>query len=239
MSSQGVKEDSSPKIVPRNRPWSLVSVFAPTVLSLAVLRWGATGLDKLGSLMNLSHDDDANASYSAGSVNSSHMSVDQLRAQYAMSCPPHQYRTNIFSTDPLIIYVEDYLSSVEVDYLLNLAMPLYRQSPVSKGHRLETYDTEIRSSMSAVLPRDPVVGCIEERSVEFQGFMPKYHLEGIQVVKYTIGDHFRPHFDVSQSSLNHDSRKMRSLVDSNASTSSVVFGDGKPATLDILRLPSL
>lgn len=51
--------------------------------------------------------------------------------------------------------------------------------------------------MSAVLPNDPVVACIEQRSVDFQGFMSKGHLEDIQVVKYIVGDHFRPHFDVS------------------------------------------
>lgn len=49
--------------------------------------------------------------------------------------------------------------------------------------------------MSAVLPDDPVVSCIEQRAVDFQGYMPLSRLEDIQVVKYAVGDHFRPHFD--------------------------------------------
>jgi prolyl 4-hydroxylase len=122
-------------------------------------------------------------------------STEQLATRYAEACPEHKFRTHIFSTDPLIIYVEDYLSRDEISYLLRLAVPYYEQSPVSKGYNLKAYDAEIRSSMSAVLPDDPVLRCIEQRSVDFQGYMPRNRLEDIQVVKYTVGDHFRPHFD--------------------------------------------
>lgn len=118
-----------------------------------------------------------------------------MASTYATACPQHNFKTHIFSTDPLIIYLENYLSHSETAYLLHLATPYYRQSPVSKGYDLETYDREIRSSMSAVVPDDPVVSCIERRSVDFQGYMPVANLEDIQVVKYGVSDHFRPHFD--------------------------------------------
>lgn len=119
-----------------------------------------------------------------------------LRAQYAQGCPDHTFRTSMFSSDPIITYIENYLSPDEIAYLLELATPLYQQSPVSQGKRLKTYNAEIRSSMSAVLGgNDPVVRCIEQRSVDFQGFLPRSHLEDLQVVKYGISDHFRPHFD--------------------------------------------
>ncbi|KAK3197460.1 hypothetical protein GRF29_216g225057 [Pseudopithomyces chartarum] len=118
-----------------------------------------------------------------------------MASTYATACPQHNFKTHIFSTDPLIIYLENYLSHSEAAYLLHLATPYYRQSPVSKGYDLETYDREIRSSMSAVVPDDPVVSCIERRSVDFQGYMPVANLEDIQVVKYGVSDHFRPHFD--------------------------------------------
>lgn len=121
--------------------------------------------------------------------------LESMRMQYAKECPEYTFRTHLFSSDPVIIYIEDYLSSSEVTYLLQLAVPHYLQSPVSKGYEFKAYDSEIRSSMSAVLPYDPVVSCIEQRSVDFQGFMPVSHLEDLQVVKYGISDHFRPHYD--------------------------------------------
>jgi prolyl 4-hydroxylase len=85
---------------------------------------------------------------------------------------------------------------------LELAEPIYEPSPLSKGADLKTYDKEIRSSMSAVVLDDPIVACVEQRSVEFQGYMPVSHLEDLQVVKYDMSDHFRPHYDWWQGMVN-------------------------------------
>lgn len=46
---------------------------------------------------------------------------DDLRREYAIACPEHHYRTHIFSRDPLIIYIENYLLPDETRYLLDLA----------------------------------------------------------------------------------------------------------------------
>lgn len=46
---------------------------------------------------------------------------DALRRQYAVACPEHKYQTHIFSTDPLIIYIENFMSYEETRYILNLA----------------------------------------------------------------------------------------------------------------------
>ncbi|GME33982.1 hypothetical protein F5Y19DRAFT_445822 [Neofusicoccum parvum] len=117
-----------------------------------------------------------------------------MYAEYAATCPDHQWETHIFSTDPLIVYIENYLAFEETQYLLNLVVPYHMRSPVFKDYNLDAYDPEIRSSISAVVPNDPVVSCIEKRSVDFQRYMPVSHLEDIQIVKYEVGDQFRPHF---------------------------------------------
>lgn len=180
--------------------WSLVGVFAPTIISLAAFKWGGYGLQTLEALESCLKTPVAIRESSAVSLatsgNGTATDLDLLRAEYAQACPQQQLRTAIFSTDPLIIYIENYLAPAEVNYLLQLAVPLYEKSPLSKGHILKTYDAEIRSSMSAVLPLDPVVQCIEKRSADFQGFLPNYHIEDIQVVKYGAADYFRPHYDV-------------------------------------------
>lgn len=69
------------------------------------------------------------------------------------------------------------------------------ESPIGMGHTEKLYSKKIRSSQSAVLPTDPVVSCVEYRSTDFQGFMPQGHLENLQVVKYEVNNHFRPHYD--------------------------------------------
>jgi len=73
--------------------------------------------------------------------------------------------------------------------------PLYQKSPIGKGYVDKTYDTSIRRSQSAVLPLDPVLACVERRSVDFQGYKRITQLEDLQVVKYEVGDQFRPHWD--------------------------------------------
>ncbi|EAW12362.1 putative 2OG-Fe(II) oxygenase family oxidoreductase [Aspergillus clavatus NRRL 1] len=120
---------------------------------------------------------------------------EAMYKQYSIQCPAQKYQTHIFTTDPLIVYIEDYLSHDETVYLQHLAESRFMESPVSKGYRLDEYDTSIRSSQSAVLPRDPVVACIEQRTMDFQGFQSLNRLEDLQVVKYGINDQFRPHFD--------------------------------------------
>lgn len=184
-----------------------MGVFAPTVIALAGWRWGTEGFAKLDSLLTSTPSSPSQSQTSSSLTTttspntntSAPFSMAALRTQYAQGCPDHTFRTSMFSSDPIITYIEGYLSPDEIAYLLELAVPLYQQSPVSQGKRLKTYNAEIRSSMSAVLDngRDPVVKCIEQRAVDFQGFMPRSHLEDLQVVKYGISDHFRPHFDVS------------------------------------------
>jgi prolyl 4-hydroxylase len=129
-------------------------------------------------------------------------SFEALAEQYQIACPEHGYRTRVFSFDPLIIYIENWVTQEEAKYLLHIAEPLYERSPVSTGVNLKGYDNEIRSSMSAVVLDDPIVRCIELRSVAFQGHTSLNHLEDLQVVKYGVSDHFRAHYDWWQGAPN-------------------------------------
>lgn len=45
--------------------------------------------------------------------------AEVMRLQYATQCPDYSFKTHIFSTDPLIIYIEDFLTQEEAKYLLN------------------------------------------------------------------------------------------------------------------------
>ncbi|KAK0621050.1 putative prolyl 4-hydroxylase 6 [Lasiodiplodia hormozganensis] len=176
------------------KPKSSKMATAAAIL-LPLLPFGFLQWQNISSKFNLHNIDITMPSFSSATTASPNTTFTAMAAQYAASCPAHTISPHIFSSDPLIIYVADFLTAAETSYLLNLATPYYRQSPVSKGYALETYDREIRSSMSAVVPDDPVVACVEQRAVDFQGFAPRDRLEDVQVVKYGVSDHFRPHFD--------------------------------------------
>ncbi|MCJ1322276.1 Prolyl 4-hydroxylase, alpha polypeptide [Xylographa vitiligo] len=123
---------------------------------------------------------------------------DLLYDQYAKACPEHSYTPRIFSTDPLIIYLENYITAPEREYVVNLAESQYTQSQVAEAmgdDRIGALIPDYRSSQTASFYADPVTQCIEERSAFFQGNMPVDRVEALQVVKYTVGDQFRHHWD--------------------------------------------
>ena len=59
--------------------------------------------------------------YHAASMQESNSTFEAMREEYMRGCPSHQYKTRIFSEDPLIVYIEDYLSHEETRYILHLA----------------------------------------------------------------------------------------------------------------------
>ena len=62
------------------------------------------------------------------------------------------------------------------------------------SRRKDVVIKEGRSSQSAFLLPDPIIACIEARAAGFQN-VPMSRLEPLQVVRYGVSDHFRPHHD--------------------------------------------
>jgi prolyl 4-hydroxylase len=61
---------------------------------------------------------------SKSSFNFSSIASDEL-----LSCPHHRYTTHILSQDPLIIYIEGFLSADESAHLLKIRCPFLRLEP--------------------------------------------------------------------------------------------------------------
>ncbi|KFX92713.1 hypothetical protein V490_05223 [Pseudogymnoascus sp. VKM F-3557] len=161
--------------------WLSIAIPLVPLLGFTYFQWQSGAITSLSSLHSLFPEQLRNSGFWSTDPKADVFDTEVMRRQYAAQCPDHSFKTHIFSTDPLIIYIEDYLSQDEARYLLKLAIPHYKTSPVSKGFELEAYSKDIRSSESAVLPYDAVVSCIEARSVDFQGYQPLSHLEDIQV----------------------------------------------------------
>ncbi|KAJ0160256.1 putative prolyl 4-hydroxylase 3 [Colletotrichum tanaceti] len=114
------------------------------------------------------------------------------------SVPKTRLTTTIVSYDPLIIYLENFLSANEVEYLKRVAQGKYVPSKVVDENN-EKLDKTLftRRSSSAILPRqDNVVKSVIARAAQFQGFAPTNHFENIQATKYVSGQEYMPHYDV-------------------------------------------
>jgi len=108
----------------------------------------------------------------------------------------HQYSTEIVSLDPLVIYINDFISSYEIDYLLNLGEPLFQDSILAGKTDDRKYEKNVRSSSSAFLPlEDTVTKCIGQRALNFLGFLEHEAHEPIQLVRYYPGQQFTIHSD--------------------------------------------
>ncbi|PKS10130.1 hypothetical protein jhhlp_001880 [Lomentospora prolificans] len=112
-------------------------------------------------------------------------------------CVVQPYRTHIVSTDPLVIYIHDFISKREIDGLLEEADGLFKPSMTTKRGRT-TKDTA-RTSWSAGLPVDvDVVRCVLDRANDFMGTMlspGKDEMGSPQLVRYKPKQKFDLHFD--------------------------------------------
>ena len=135
--------------------------------------------------------------------------------------------------DPLIIYLENYISAPEREYLLNLAESGYTKSQVLEKDENDPDPTvrgklsSSRSSQTAYLYNDPVSQCIMERSSSFQGNVTVDCIEDLQVVKYAIGDQFRTHFDWWEGAENPRVATFFAYLACDSGSESGESGDGK------------
>ncbi|KAF5856499.1 hypothetical protein ETB97_007276 [Aspergillus alliaceus] len=162
-------------------------------------------------------DDDAAAADLEGPIlNGSILSLDD---GVEVTCPPDTYRVHLLRRDPLVIYIEDFLSDSEADHLVKLrktqSQNSYTPSMIYDG-TAEKIDPTTRLSDRALLPRDTTVRCLENRAKAFQGWRPHLYIERMWAQRYNASGHYRHHYDWAGSSARGGDR---------ASTFMVYLGD--------------
>lgn len=129
-----------------------------------------------------------------------------------------RYKVHIFSRVPLVIYIEGFLSEEETEHLIRVRYVFrvlffwkggdylgwllilvfsegkYKPSSTYNGI-VERVDPSIRRSERALLDRDNVVRCIEERCRSFQGWRPNLYIERMWAQRYNVSGHYQNHFD--------------------------------------------
>ncbi len=105
-------------------------------------------------------------------------------------------KTKALSWTPRIFLIENFLSPSECDYMIAKARPeLVRSTTVSETALEEV--SEGRTSKGMFFPcksGDPVLTSIENRIAELT-MLPVENGEGIQVLSYSYGEEYRPHWD--------------------------------------------
>jgi prolyl 4-hydroxylase len=111
------------------------------------------------------------------------------------SCPEFLYKTHIFSTDPLVIYIPNFITPEESEHLQTVSAGKFTSSQIADSSG-QQHLASTRKSQSTSLGSDEVVRCIEQRALEFQGFDTKREsLEPLQLVKYGESQEYHSHTD--------------------------------------------
>lgn len=109
-------------------------------------------------------------------------------------CPRHNYDVHIFSTSPLVLYIDGFLADAEVDHLIASSEGNWNISTVSNEGR-EAVDDSVRKSEKAAVPRDRTVQCIEARALAFQGWPQETFIERLWTQRYNVSGHYALHYD--------------------------------------------
>ncbi|KAF2004953.1 hypothetical protein P154DRAFT_585188 [Amniculicola lignicola CBS 123094] len=111
------------------------------------------------------------------------------------TCPHHLYTVQIFSEDPLVIYIPGFITPSEASHLQTISANRFTSSQVADSSGQEQL-ASTRTSRSTALESDEIVQCIENRALAFQGYdVSRERLEPLQAVQYGLGENYAPHTD--------------------------------------------
>jgi len=100
---------------------------------------------------------------------------------------------------PRAFHLHNIMSPEECDKVLDIAKPRMRRSTVIDSVTGESKVDPIRTSQQTFLNRGafPIVTKVEERLARYT-YLPHYHGEDLQVLKYGIGEKYDAHHDVGE-----------------------------------------
>ncbi|KAK0710887.1 hypothetical protein B0H67DRAFT_667875 [Lasiosphaeris hirsuta] len=126
------------------------------------------------------------------------LALEPVNSTNQLECGPDSYSVHVFSREPLVIYIENFLALEERQHLLEISTPILEPSTVTHdGGESAHRDTTVRDSEVAVIPRTDAVRCIEIRARALQGWRDEVWIERLRVQRYIPGGHYSHHFDWS------------------------------------------
>ncbi|KAK1238691.1 hypothetical protein MKX07_004267 [Trichoderma sp. CBMAI-0711] len=129
-------------------------------------------------------------------LNESLLAIDAPNATLP-DCPADAYGVRILRREPLVVYLEGFLSEEERRHLLEISEPLFEPSTITHDASSTHRDTTVRDSSVALLPRTDAVRCIEARALAFQGWRRDVWIERLRTQRYVEGGYYRHHLDWS------------------------------------------
>ena len=114
----------------------------------------------------------------------------------SISLPDNEFREEVLSENPKIIYLHNFLTAKEAEHFIELGKKLKQPSTIDTKDSPTTLVKDIRSSQSAHIGkrRDNIVSYVEDKAVSYMN-TDINKLEPLQVVVYEKGQKYNPHYD--------------------------------------------
>lgn len=128
-------------------------------------------------------------------INESLLAIDTGNETTPLNCAPDAYSVHILSKAPLVVYIENFLSTEERDHLLDISEPHFEPSTITNDGDKTQRNALIRDSEVALVPRTETVRCVEARARSFQGWRDDLWIERLRTQRYKPSQHYAHHFD--------------------------------------------
>ena len=110
--------------------------------------------------------------------------------------PYSDFREEVLSENPKIVYLHNFLSTKEAEHFIELGKKLKQPSTIETNDSPVSLVQNVRSSQSAHIGkrRDDIVSYVEDKAVSYMN-IDINKLEPLQVVVYEKGQKYNPHYD--------------------------------------------
>ncbi|KAE9382047.1 hypothetical protein N431DRAFT_506800 [Stipitochalara longipes BDJ] len=121
------------------------------------------------------------------------------------ACREHSYKTHLISEDPLVIYIESFVTPEEASQLTDLSESKFKPSPLWSDDGKVSFNPNYRSSLTASLDRQSLIQCLETRARSFPFYStPNALIKPLVVQRYGPSNQYRDHYDWFSNSLTLD-----------------------------------
>ncbi|KAF8858529.1 hypothetical protein BDZ45DRAFT_396271 [Acephala macrosclerotiorum] len=111
----------------------------------------------------------------------------------------YETKTYTLSTNPLVIYITNFITPLEATQLVALSNDNFRPSPLYSDDGTLSHDTTYRSSLTATLPPSLIVREVEKRARSFDFYSKdngeEKKIKPLVVQKYGLGKQYKDHYD--------------------------------------------
>lgn len=185
---------------------ALASVVVLCACAAGVVSAVRIGPDRPTSVERNALDVDADASTTSVSSSTPLTSIKGIGATRDRAIDPMAIER--ISWQPNAAVYRGFLTEEECDHLIALASPTLKASTVVDASTGGSMSSSIRTSsgMFLVKGEDEVVASIERRIASWT-HVPMEHGEGFQVLRYELGQEYRPHYDYFHDDVNTQREK--------------------------------